>query len=230
MIDVIPSGPFRTNSLVVHLDGPDVFIVDPADSDFSADKGTIVSYLKKCELNPVAVVLTHGHFDHVAGLQNLLDNFPDIPVLIHKNDSMMIGKGSEKVQEEALELMGFGVFDPFVSNLPECDFFLEDNKTLFEVLNVKNSKNNSKLNDWRVMWTPGHTRGSVCLYNKAERVLIAGDTIFYTSYGRTDLPGGSEIEIHKSIKKIVHEILGNTTVYAGHDECGFMLSSCYVYG
>lgn len=231
MIDVVPAGPFRVNTLVVHLEGPFVFIVDPAGSDFSGDNYKLSQFLEQQNLKVVLVLLTHGHFDHIGGLKKIATDFPEAPVLIHEKDSDFIGPDSEILQERSLKLMGFEEFLPYVSDLPAPDAFLSDGKSLWDCLASIKGKSFSSygpgvkkaLSLWQVMSTPGHSPGSVCLYNKEERTLISGDTVFYQSYGRTDLPGGDESTIIKSLKKIYHNLPKETLVYPGHDYCGFML-------
>ena len=127
--------------------------------------------------------------------------------------------------------MGFSDFAESVSNLCDCDGFLEDEKSLFECLDECKSSSLKGLTEdvcdclkeWKVIFTPGHTMGSVCLYNEKDKILISGDTLFYGSWGRTDL-GGSEEMIMKSLKKIQAKVDGKALVYPGHDYYGFALS------
>lgn len=218
-INLLHTGPLGVNTYIVSLGGPYVFIIDSAACKFCDDETVVTDYLSSNNLVPVAIVQTHGHFDHVAGLTALHSAYPDIPILIHKDDSAMIGKDSARIQSYCLGEMGFDAFVPAVSNLPEANFFLEDGKTLFDSL--QNQKVPDTLSDWLVIHTPGHTQGSVCLYNESQKILISGDTVFYHSWGRTDLFGGSETQIRKSILKLQKIINPNTLVYPGHDKVGF---------
>ena len=108
---------------------------------------------------------------------------------------------------------------PFVSKLPFADYFLEDGKTLSQCMNVEDSA----FSKWRVIHTPGHTKGSVCIYNEKEKVLISGDTVFYHSYGRTDFEGGSERVMQKTLENIYTFLPKDTRLYPGHDTYGFLL-------
>lgn len=228
MIQVIRTGPLGVNSLVVELSKDKVFIVDPACCSFCGDESKIYDFLQEDKKTPVAILLTHGHFDHVAGLKPLKKYYPDIPVLIHKNDSSFIGKDSAIIQKKQLENLGFEDFLPSVSSLPEADFFLKENSTLAECFKdqLKDEEVKNALNEWKILLTPGHTMGSVCFYNKNKKLLLSGDTLFYGSCGRTDL-GGSERAMSESLRMLSSTIEKDTQVFPGHDYCGFKMGECF---
>ncbi|WP_407425198.1 MBL fold metallo-hydrolase [Treponema sp.] len=225
-LHLLRTGPLAVNTYIVPLSDSEVFVVDPADCAFSDDEGSVVSFLKSNNLKPVAVILTHGHFDHISGLPSLVKSFPGIPVAIHKKDSALIGSLSADLQNISLSQMGFTQFLPFVSDLPDATHFLEDFKILsqvFENYSGFSEEAKTSLSKWQVLHTPGHTEGSVCLYNEEDLTLLSGDTVFYHSWGRTDLYGGSESKIRKSLLKILDYCEENTKVYPGHDHNGFLL-------
>lgn len=225
-LHLMRTGALAVNTCIVPLAGDKVFVVDPADCRFSHDEGSVVSYLASKNLTPAAVVLTHGHFDHVSGLPFIKKSFPGIPIAIHKEDAAYIGAQSEQTQGESLRQIGFYEFLPFVANLPEATAFLEDGKSLAQVFADCGFDDDTKnaLAQWEVLHTSGHTQGSCCLYNKDELTLISGDTLFYQSWGRTDLPGGNERLIHRSLAKIAGHCEKETRVYPGHDHAGFTLN------
>ena len=224
-LHLLHTGPLGVNTYILPLFENKVLIVDPADSSFSGDEGSVLAFLQKNKLEAQAILLTHGHFDHVAGLPALKKAFPLVPIAIHSQDKDFIGENSAKMQGISLGQMGFLDFLPYVSQLPSPDFFLEDSLTLDKVFQNHSFSEEIKkaLSEWEVIHSPGHTRGSCCFYNKKELTLISGDTMFFHSWGRTDLIGGNEEEIHKSLLKILDYCDKNTKVYPGHDNYGFTL-------
>lgn len=239
MIEVIHTGPFSVNTLVVGVGKNKVFAVDPACCAFCGDEMVVVDYLKKNNLDCVAIVLTHGHFDHVAGVKVLKKFYPDAPVLIHENDCNFIGSDSEQSHRKILSMMGAESFLPSVTCLPPADSFLEDRKTLLD--SVKSASKDkcfssiltdeelcSSFAEWQVISTPGHTSGSVCLYNPKEKILLSGDTLFFGSFGRTDL-GGNEFQLMESLSMLKKIISPDTIVYPGHDFTGFSFSNGFPF-
>ncbi len=208
-IEILHTGLLGVNTCVVRLEGSRVFVVDPAACEFCGDAALITDFLHDEGLEPVAVVLTHGHFDHVSGLPALRSRYPDIPIYIHRLDASFIGRDSALRQGVHLALMDFAAFVPVVSNLPEATAFLEDGEAVFD--------------GWRVLHTPGHTEGCCCLYNAERKCLISGDTLFYHSFGRTDLPGGDERAMKKSLRRLSEELPLDTLVYPGHERYAFPL-------
>lgn len=228
MIKVVQTGFFGVNTLIVALGENKVFVVDSANSFLSNDETSLADYLKSKKLECAAVVLTHGHFDHVPGIKILKKEFPSAPILISKEDSKYLGSGGNSVQKACLEKMGLPDFFPAVKDLPEAGGFLVHEKSLYDSVCAAaagfscSDEVADSLKKWIVIATPGHTKGSVCLYNPVESFLISGDTMFFNGRGRTDL-GGSEPQIQKSLEFLKNVIPPETVVFPGHDRAGFLM-------
>ena len=220
----VPCGPLRVNSWIVPLTDTTCIVVDPAADSAWGDADALSARLRQLKLQPVAAVLTHGHFDHVAGLSAFHAQYAAAPVLIHMADSDCIGADGRKIQARTLHLMGIGHLASAFENMPPATAFLEDGHTLAEYVPAADSETSGALLQWHIVHTPGHSPGSVCLHNAARKVLVSGDTVFFRSWGRTDLPGGNEAQLQKSLRRIYSEIDADTIVYPGHEHYGFALS------
>jgi len=191
-IDRLILGAYQTNCYVLRTNqqAGDCLIVD---TGLEADE--LVEFLQQYELNPVAVVLTHGHADHITGVAALRKSFPDIKVYIHKLDAGMLTKPLSNL---SLLAGRFFKTDP-------ADFLLEEG----DVVNEADIK-------LQVFHTPGHTPGGICLYSKDQGVVFVGDTLFADGVGRTDFPGGSMKQLIESIKTKLCTLPEETAVYPGH--------------
>ena len=235
------TGPLEVNSYILPLAGRAVLLVDPAACEFSGDEKALAQILDEHDCVPVGVLLTHGHFDHVCGIKALRQSFPNIPIAIHQADQKYLGAASRDAHKTLLDGMGFDGEDAFLeelSGLPEADFLLDDGDLLDSVFKTECVAGaftgdeapdfeavSNALSHWRVIHTPGHTQGSVCFYNESEGLLVSGDTVFYQSYGRTDLPGGDDGQMQKSLSKIFTELPKSVLVYPGHGAGGFELGA-----
>lgn len=198
-IKCIQTGVFKVNTYIVPCGENQVFVVDPAACAFSGDENKITLYLEKNHLDCAAVLLTHCHFDHIAGILPIKQMFPKAKIVASSIDAPEVGYG--KVNKTCLNGMGLEDLAETLMNLPNPDTLLHEGDDFY---------------GWKVMITPGHTAGSLCLYNESEKKLISGDTIFFSGYGRTDLPTGSDSEMQESLKRLGREIPFNTDLYPGH--------------
>ena len=214
-IHVIRTGILKVNSLIVPTENNKCFVVDPADCSLTGDENLILDYLKAHKLECEGIILTHSHFDHITGISKLKKAFPDAIIAIHEAEYLELsGNGNlGPMNKSVLRFFGAGELASTVANQPAADTFLTDGATIL---------------GWKVIHTPGHTPGSICLYKAGEGgepgILISGDTLFgYGGYGRTDMYGGDEDEIQQSLARLKREIPAGTLVYPGHDNFGFML-------
>lgn len=174
----------------VNEDTKECLIIDPGhNANMLAGKIADGGY------TPVAVLLTHGHFDHIMGVEGLRTQF-GIPVYVHEDDAKML----ERPELNAGAMIGASVS-------VKADQTVKDG----DVLNLAGM-------EIHVLHTPGHTPGGVCYYFPKEEVVFTGDTLFCGSVGRTDLPGGSMSALIRSVREKVLKLPDLTVVYTGHGE------------
>ncbi|WP_191016561.1 MBL fold metallo-hydrolase [Treponema zioleckii] len=222
---LIHTGPLNVNTFLIPLCDNKVIIIDPAACAFSGDEQRLETFINKNNFQPIAAIVTHGHFDHVSGLPFLKRKYPEILIGIHEQDAVFLGKNSEKLQDMTLSQMGFEAFLPYVSNLPEPTNILNDGENLATTFSQIQDENlRAALEKWTVIHTPGHTPGAICLYNNDEGLLISGDTLFFQGCGRTDLPGGDEYKLRQSLELLAKKVNPDAKVFPGHDLVEFKLS------
>lgn len=167
----------------------EVILVDPADHP---DK--IEAKILQMNAKPAAILLTHGHFDHIMAAQAVKEKY-GISIYACRQEEEML-------RNPALNLsVHYGNSCSF-----SADVCLEDLE-VFEAAGFS----------IQMIHTPGHTPGSCCYYLKDEEVLFSGDTVFHGSVGRTDLPGGSSGQIINSLHKLLSSLPEETEVFPGHD-------------
>lgn len=183
-------GPVQTNCYFLYREDTGAcVIIDPA-----AESSVICDFIREHELQPTAILLTHGHFDHIMAVDAVRAEY-QIPVyaaaaeqetLAHSdyNMSMMVGVAALSV---------------------EADHWLEDGDEI-ELLGQT----------VRCLLTPGHTVGGMCYYFPEAGILFSGDTLFQESVGRTDFPGGSMSELIRSIREKLFVLPEAVQVYPGH--------------
>ncbi|MBE5896623.1 MAG: MBL fold metallo-hydrolase [Lachnospiraceae bacterium] len=184
-------GPVSTNCYIVYnRQTLEAFVVDPG-----ANASGLVAKLQEKNLKPVAILLTHGHFDHAGAAEELADKY-DIPIYAHEAEA-------ETLNNPSINLSGNMMGQPARY---EVDNFLRDEETI-------------KLAgfDIRVLFTPGHTPGGCCYYLPYEDLLFSGDTLFCGSVGRTDFPGGSMSQLVGAVRDKLMVLPDNTVVLTGHD-------------
>lgn len=175
--------------LVNHKTG-ELLVVDPGDQAQLIEK-----QIEKTGAKPVAVLLTHGHFDHAGAAEELADKY-QISIYAYEAEK-------ETLEDPGLNLCGMiGEHKVY-----HADIFVKDEEVL-------------KLAGFsiRVFFTPGHTIGGCCYYIADEKILFSGDTLFQESVGRTDFPRGSASDLIRAIREKLMPLPDDVTVYTGHDE------------
>lgn len=205
-------GQIETNCWLYPLGEKEAAVIDPG-----AEEDLIISTLNKLNLTPRYILLTHGHFDHIAALPELMaacsansqtarHTAPQIA--IHRLDSKYIGSGAYNVHRPSIiaAMGGPSYVDIFLpagkKEMPPADFLLEDGGTI---------------GPFTVLHLPGHTGGSAAFWDKDEGVIFTGDTLFKGNYGRTDLPDGNERDIFASLRRLF-AMDGHIEVYPGHGD------------
>ena len=176
---------------VVNTKNREAVIIDPA-----AGAPFLINMVRNQSYDLKAVLLTHGHFDHMAAVPELKKAFPDVPVYIGEDDVDILGSASANLS---------AMFSSRPLSLT-ADKTVKDGDILeFTGFSFK------------IIAVPGHTRGGVCYYLEAEKMLFDGDTLFCRSIGRSDFPTGDGELLLKSIKEKLFTLPDDTTVYPGHE-------------
>jgi glyoxylase-like metal-dependent hydrolase (beta-lactamase superfamily II) len=166
--------------------------------DLGSTTDRVIKYIKENHASSVlGVLLTHGHFDHIRGLNKFLKKFP-CTVFIDRNEVEMLNN---------TRLNGSVTFDEEITVNYNNLYLLDDEDEI--------NFGNGYL--FKVIETPGHTRGSVCFELDKEKAIFTGDTLFKNSVGRTDLPTGSIKSMNQSLERIKHLPI-DLTIYPGHGD------------
>jgi len=188
--EILPVGPLQCNCSVIGDETThEAMVIDPGD-----DIDGVLAIVRKHHLTVKQIVITHAHIDHVGGATKLRAA-TGAPVLLNQNDQALL-----KMLD--MQAAWCGMTSPGEVKIDQS------------IGTADTVKAGSLVAD--VIHTPGHTEGSVCLYFPAEKKLIAGDTLFAGSIGRTDLPGGSMEKIISSLHEKVLALPDETVVVPGH--------------
>jgi len=178
-------GDLDANCYIISLEDGACIIIDPG-----ADGDLIVRSIEDNELEPISIVLTHSHYDHIAAAPAIRERY-GIPILIHESDADSLADSKSNFS---------AVFDEPIAF--RADKTISDG----DIVELGGEK-------MTVLHTPGHSPGSICI--RANDFLISGDTIFREGIGRTDLPGGDYAQLTSSIRRIL-ELPDQTTLHPGH--------------
>ena len=184
---VVSVGPYQANCSILWGEARQAWVIDPG-----ADASAITTILKKNELELATVVLTHCHFDHISALNSVLKG-DNLPVYLHRAD-------------EAFAFSPMNCVPPYPRTEKPAGLMLD--KTDGDLIEHGGISA-------RIIATPGHTPGGWSLYFEDAGVLVAGDTLFAGSVGRTDLPGGDWDTLVESLQKL-KRLPDATRVICGH--------------
>jgi len=196
MIYRFPSGPLDTNAyLIADEKSLKAFVIDPSPGSFA----TIQKQLKASKLTLEAVCLTHSHWDHISDSSLFLNQFPNISLYVHPLDlENLLFPGSDGIE--------LGV--PF-SPIPRERICLYGNMVPFASTR------------WEILHTPGHSPGSVCLFDPIHKILFSGDTLFAGTYGNTIAPTSSRRDMLVSLL-MLSTLPDDVQIYPGHGEGAFL--------
>ena len=182
-----------TNCYIVYDEEKNAVIIDPGD-----EKEKILDFVNKNNLNIKYVFITHVHIDHILALPDIVKN-SDIKIVTTKQD-----------------------IDGFYDENLSCANILNIKLPKFGLKNLIEVENNQIIKcgkmEFEFIFTPGHTKGSMCIYEKNMNCLFSGDTIFSNCYGRCDLPGASIEDMKKSLNMIFSRFSDDTYIYPGHND------------
>lgn len=184
-------GPVQTNCyFAVNDSTKEMLIIDPG-----AGAGKLAGAIRKEKLNPVAILLTHGHFDHASAAAQLAEQFG---LTVYAGEAE-----KETLENPALNLSGW---DGREQSYHAGQFLKDEQEIDLAGFHI------------RVLFTPGHTPGGCCYYLSYQNALFSGDTLFHMSVGRTDFPKGSMSGLVRGIREKLMILPDETTVYPGHND------------
>ncbi|WP_299087948.1 MBL fold metallo-hydrolase [uncultured Metabacillus sp.] len=186
----LPLGPLQTNCYLFSNDKNECLVIDPG-----GDAHKLTNILQQQHLKPLAILLTHAHFDHIGAVDEIRNEW-NIPVYVHKN---------EKEWLTAPSLNGSQYFMAGEISASPADELIKGEGTL-----------NIGSFSLEVFETPGHSPGSVSYYSSEAGLVFSGDALFAGSIGRTDLPGGNHQQLIKSIHDKLLTLPEETLVLSGH--------------
>ncbi len=189
IVDSTVVGSVGTNCYIVHRrDSDRCVVIDPGE-----DGARISRFIKGNQLILEDILLTHGHFDHILGVSELVSGSGG-RVCIYEGEKTLLGDAGMNVSNMAGRPVGL-----------RADVLLKDGQ-VYEAAGMK----------FQVIHTPGHTKGSCCYYLEQEKMLFCGDTLFFESIGRADLPTGNSRELLATLRDKVLVLPDDVKVYTGH--------------
>ncbi|MGE7665733.1 MBL fold metallo-hydrolase [Ureibacillus composti] len=188
-------GPVQTNCYIVSNKQKECLIFDPGE-----ESERIIKEVRKSNLNPLAIFLTHTHFDHIGAVDELRKTF-NLPLFVHEKEVSWLSDPSKNGSAKYAELPNY------IVGLPEKEHIIRSEQ-IFEIKDFT----------FKAVFTPGHSPGSVSYIFENDGFAIVGDTLFEGSIGRTDLIGGSMEVLLKSIHEKLLILPEDTIIYPGHGD------------
>lgn len=185
--------PFQENTYLLINEKKECIIIDPG-CYFQEERQELTNFIRDNGLQVTRLLNTHCHLDHIVGNKLVADTYGVRPEL-HEKEQVVLDRSPQA---------GAMYNVPFEPSPMPSRYLEEGEKILFGD------------NELEVIFTPGHSPGSVSFYCAAQQLLIAGDVLFYQSIGRTDLPGGNHLTLLNSIREKLFVLPDDTRVYPGH--------------
>lgn len=185
--------PIQENTYVLYAENGDCCIIDPG-CYFDDERNELLRFIQSKNLKPVYLLNTHCHLDHVFGNKFVSDTW-QLPLYLHETEKMVLSFAPKSADMYGL---------PFENYNGEMKWLNPG-----DVIKIGD-------NELKVLFTPGHSPGSVSFYNEKDGYVISGDVLFSGSIGRTDLPGGDYDQLERSIKTELYTLPDETKVYSGH--------------
>ena len=192
-IKTITCNPFQENTYIVYNNEKQALIIDPG-MYFPDEEDLVFSFIEQEQLIPVSLLNTHCHIDHVFGIEAVLKRY-SIPYLFHEKERPVFDRVGDMAKM-------FGLRD---MHLPEPNGYIREGEHVM----LGNHA-------FKILFTPGHSPGSICFYHEAQGILLDGDVLFQQSIGRTDLPGGDYNTLMHSITTQLLTLPDTVMVYSGH--------------
>jgi glyoxylase-like metal-dependent hydrolase (beta-lactamase superfamily II) len=192
-IDTIVLGDFEANCYCVRKSDKQnkCLIIDPG-----LNPEPLIRFIKTNGYQPEAILLTHGHVDHIGGVESIREYWPGVNVAIHKDDADMLANPA----------LNLSILAGTMIQARPAETLLDDAVPYYTAAGLR----------FQILHTPGHSPGGICLYSAADKVLFAGDTLFAGSVGRSDFPTGCHETLIDMIKTKLLTLPEQTTVYPGH--------------
>jgi hydroxyacylglutathione hydrolase len=190
-VNTYPLGPIQTNCYIISDESGNCLIMDPGE-----ESGRIINKVKNKELTPVAILLTHAHFDHIGAVDSIRDRY-NIPVYIHEEEQDWL-------------------LDPRLNGSAKYPGLPDIRTRKADILISDEGMMTVGPFEFEVRYTPGHSPGSVSYIFGPSRFAIVGDTLFQHGVGRTDLPGGNTGVLLASIHDKLLSLDDDFIIYPGH--------------